>query len=140
MKKMMVMSWSTHYYVLLLFFRDCKVDPILLIKTAPRILEIFPWTTTRPAFPAFCSSNSPTDSNVPANHDDTSILLIFYFCKEGAFLSFALGNARSQGCWMMLTWFQCLKTWHDAGQVLEAFSLQCLSSRCGPSANMQQRQ
>lgn len=37
----------------------------LQISTVPSTAEILPWTVTKPAFPASCSSVEPTESNVP---------------------------------------------------------------------------
>lgn len=37
----------------------------LQIRTVPNTVEIFPWIVTKPAFPAFCNSLEPTESNVP---------------------------------------------------------------------------
>lgn len=36
------------------------------MRTVPSTAEILPCIVTKPAFPAFCSSVEPTESNVPA--------------------------------------------------------------------------
>lgn len=38
----------------------------LQIRKVPSTAEILPCIVTKPAFPAFCSSVEPTESNVPA--------------------------------------------------------------------------
>ena len=143
MHKTTIMSWCTHYY----YYYYCsyseigKVSSVLLIKTVPRTMEIFPWMVTRPAFPAFCSSALPTVSNVPTKHDNS----LQHKAEElqNTLHQHKISSVNSREDFRALntdTWFQCLKAWGDAGQVLEALSLQCICNRCGPSTKMQKQE